>query len=121
MRMIILVLCFSALLYGCQSKTNLVNEINVYKMISFLEADENSLITFTDEASIKQMTKAIDSAKKEPGVVDMADPHFKIEIGDDSYFLWYGEAGGTGMDVADTHTIFTLTDKATTQLKNFFR
>lgn len=77
-------------------------------MKSFSTIEEDSLTTFTDSESIKDFIQAFNNAKKDPGVVNMADPEYKVELGDESYFLWVSEGHGTIMNLNDTNTIYTL-------------
>lgn len=96
----------SLLTVGCSSKN--IAKVNVYKMESFSKVEEGSLTKFTGSKSIKNFIKAFDNAKKEPGIVNMVDPDYKVEVGSKSYFLWISEEHGTIMNINDTHTIFTL-------------
>ena len=108
-------------LSGCSKGIKEVKEANIYEMESFSEVKEDSLVTFTDKKAIKQFKKAFSSAKKQPGVVDMADPQYKVELGEKSFFLWLSQDHGTIMDVEDTNTIYTLTNKSVKNVNNLFR
>lgn len=110
-----------ASLSGCSKGIKEVKEVNIYEMESFSEVKEDSLVTFTDKKAIKQFKKAFGSAKKQPGVVDMADPQYKVELGEKSFFLWLNQDHGTIMDVEDTNTIYTLTSKSVKNVNNIFR
>ena len=117
----IFLFAFLATLSGCSKGMKEVKEVNVYEMESFSEVKEDSLVTFTDEKEIKQFNKAFNSAKKQPGIVDMADPQYKVELGGKSFFLWLSQDHGTIMDVENTHTIYSLTDKSVENVNNLFR
>ena len=84
------------------------DKVDVYEMESFSDIKQDSLISFTDPKIVSDFVKTFKNAKKEPGIVDMADPKYKIEFGQESYFLWISEDHGTIMNVEDTHTIYTL-------------
>jgi hypothetical protein len=77
-------------------------------MESFSVIKKDSLISFTDSKVVSKIAKAFNTANKEPGIVDMADPDYKVEFGEESYFLWISEEHGTIMNLKDTHTIYTL-------------
>ncbi|AOV08022.1 hypothetical protein [Sporosarcina ureilytica] len=77
----ILLFAFLASLSGCSKGIKEVKKVNVYEMESFSEVRGDSLVTFTDKKAIKQFKKTFSSAKKQPGVVDMADPQYKVELG----------------------------------------
>lgn len=104
----LLLTCLAAL-SGCTAG---VKEVKVYEMVSFSEMKEEPLMTITDKKQIKQLKKAFQSAEKQSGIADMADPQYKVEIGKKSYFLWLDQDHGTIMDVKDTHTIYTLSEKS---------
>ncbi|WP_180320134.1 hypothetical protein [Peribacillus loiseleuriae] len=73
---------------------------------------DNSLIVIIDFKDVRRIKKEFDTAKKELGIVDMADPHYKVEIGKDAFFLWISDESGTIMNLKDTHTIYTLSENA---------
>lgn len=102
---------FIFILGSCSKETKQVSEVNVYEMESSSEVKEDSLITFTEEKVIKQFEKAFSSAKKQSGIVDVADPEYKVELDGKSYFLWLRQDGGTIMNVEDTNTVYSLQEK----------
>jgi hypothetical protein len=101
-------LVFIIVLVCCSKSPDNIEKVNVYKMKSFSVIEEDSLVTFSDSKMIKDFVKAFNTAKKVPGIVDMADPAYKIELGDKSYFLWITQESGTIMNLNDTKTIYTL-------------
>ncbi|WP_394188746.1 hypothetical protein [Paenisporosarcina quisquiliarum] len=94
------------LVSGCSSKN--IEKIDVYEMESFSNIKKDSLTSFTDSKVVSNFVNAFENANKEQGIVDMADPEYKVEIGEESYYLWISEEQGTIMNVNDTHTIYTL-------------
>lgn len=109
---------FLVFLNACNKE---VKEVNVYEMESYSEIIEDSLVTYTNKKEIQQFKEAFSSAKKQSGIVDMADPHYKVELGEESFFLWLDQDHGTIMNVKDTNTIYYLTDKSVENMKNIFR
>ncbi|MDW0118639.1 hypothetical protein QTL97_17070 [Sporosarcina thermotolerans] len=91
---------------GCSSKNN--QKVVVYEMESFSDIKKDSLTSFTDPEVVNDFVKAFNNAVKMIGIVNMADPEYKVEIGEESYFLWINEERGTIMNLNDTHTIYTL-------------
>lgn len=77
-------------------------------MESFSAIKKNSLTSYTDPKVVSNIVKAFKKAKKEPGVVEMVDPEYKVEFGEESYYLWISSEHGTIMNLEDTHTTFTL-------------
>lgn len=108
-------------LIGCEedkkTKSPILSEniemATIYKMVSFSEVEEDSLIEITNPDDIKILEEAFRSAVKQDGSVDMSDPHYKINFGKDAYYLWIAETSGTIMNLIDTHTIYTLSDLST--------
>lgn len=135
LKKISLILSFVFLLigsFGCQqndegnvnntpSNADNIDKVKVYKMKSFSEVYEKSLIVITDLQEIKSIEEAINNAEKEPGIVDMADPEYKIEIGKETYFLWISEVSGTIMNTEDTHTIYSLSEKSIKLVNEIFK
>ena len=91
---------------GCSSKN--LQKVDVYEMESFSDIKKDSLTSFTDSNVVSDFVKAFNNAKKEPGIVDMADPKYKVEIGSETYFLWISEEHGTIMNVKNTHTVYSM-------------
>ncbi|MED4456341.1 hypothetical protein [Metabacillus fastidiosus] len=100
------------LLIACSNEN--IEKVNFYKTESFSEseAEKSSLIEITDTKTINNLRKAFNSAKKQPGIVDMVSPEYKVNIGEKSYLLWISEKSGTIMDVEDTHTIYSLSNES---------
>jgi hypothetical protein len=96
----------SFFIVGCSSGN--IEKVKVYQMKSFSSVEKDSLTTFTDSKTVKDVIKTFNNAKKEPGIVNRADPEYKVELEDESYFLWISEEYGTIMNMNDTNTIYTL-------------
>ena len=127
MKKISLILSFTLLLiglFGCQqnndekadntpSNTESVEKVNIYEMKGFSEIIEDSLIVITDSEEINSIEEAIKGAEKVPGRVDVFDPHYQVEIGEKTYYLWiHNKESGTIMDAKDTNTVYTLSNKS---------
>lgn len=112
---------FVATLSGCNKGNNGGKEVKVYGMESFSEVTEDSLVTYTDKKVTQQFKKAVSSAKKQSGIVDMEDPQYKVELGGESFFLWLNEEHGTIMDVEDTNSIHSLTDESVENINDMLR
>lgn len=95
---------------GCSSEN--VEKVDVYEMESFSVIKKDSLTSYTDSEVVSHLVKAFKKAKKEPGVVDMVDPHYKVEFGEESYYLWIHKEQGTIMNLDDTNFIYTLSQSS---------
>ncbi|MGM7724323.1 hypothetical protein [Metabacillus sp. Hm71] len=99
---------FILVLVGCSKSQENIDKVNVYEMKSFSSVEKDSLTTFTDSKVVNDFIKAFNNAKREPGIVNMSDPDNKVDLGDETYFLWISEEYGTIMNLNDTNTIYTL-------------
>jgi hypothetical protein len=106
-RFFLFLIVFNVFLIGGCSTGN-IEKVDVYQMESFSNIKKNSLTSFSDSKVVDNFVKAFKNAKKDPGIVDMADPEYKVEFGKESYFLWVSEENGTIMNLNDTHTIYSL-------------
>lgn len=70
-----------------------------------------------DEISI--FNKTVNEATKEPGLVNMANPHYQFSIGGESYFLWIDANSGTIMNKKDTNTIYSLSGPSVQEINEF--
>ncbi|MHC0035341.1 hypothetical protein [Pseudoneobacillus sp. C159] len=94
---------------GCSKSSNGdIEKVNVYEMVDFSTYNKDSLITFSDSNEIKKFIYAFKSANRVSGVVDVAEPEYKVELGDETYFLWIGEESGAIMNLNDRNTLYTL-------------
>lgn len=107
-------------LTGCNNSTE-IKEVKVYEMNDFDQEKENSLKTFNKSTEIKVFEEAYNQMKKQPGIVDMIEPEYKVEIGNKTYFMWLSEEVGTVMDAADTNTVYTLPKKTADSLKKLLK
>lgn len=105
---LLIILAAFVLLAGWNLWPEKVKKVEVYKMASFSSVKEKTLITYYDSQSVKTFKNAFKKARKQPGVVYMAEPHYKVILGEDSYFLWINKNHGTIMNFKDTNTIYTL-------------
>ena len=108
--LLLLVVVIALIVSACSSGQQ-VESVTMYKMTSFSDADLDSVKEITDPDEIATIQAAIKNAVKQPGIVNMADPEFMIEAGEQSYYLWIEEETGTIMNVEDTHTIYSLEKK----------
>lgn len=95
-----------AFISGCSA--NDIEKVDVYKMSDFSTTMENSHVTFDEPEVVEVFDTAINQAKLEPGIVDMAEPEYKIVLGETAYFLWINPDHATIMNMKDTHRISTL-------------
>lgn len=107
------------ILTGCTSSK--VEEIEIYHMGSFATISGELVGTLTKTYEINKLEKVFENAEKEAGVVDMAEPHYRIELDSDTYYLWIDDEYGTLMNSKDTHTIFKLTKSQTKTLNKFLQ
>jgi hypothetical protein len=90
-------------LMGCQGQAAGLGKVTIYP----LNNGTNNIV-LEDKEIIKKIEEAISGAEKVPGIVNIADPEYRIELEDKDYFLWINGRSGTIMDNEDTNTIHSL-------------
>lgn len=104
------------LLTACSNEADRLNEIpkvksiTIQEMISFKEAKRNSAKKISNEVEVTSIVDTFSRASQRPGIVDMADPQYKIKIGKEKFYLWFNEDGASAtiMNLKDTHTVFSM-------------
>lgn len=104
------------LLSSCGFEMEKVDEVSVYEMQTFEDVKDIPVRTFTKRNEILVFEKAIQRAKKQRGIVDMADPQYKVALGGKSFFLWVSPKHATIMDVENTHTIYSVSSRSSKNL-----
>lgn len=105
-----LLIGFILFLTGCSAAS--IDQVDVYEMEDFSAAKADSFISYTDSQDVDLFVNAFKNAKKEPGVVDMYEPDYRVAFGGESYFLWINPEQGTIMNENNTHTIYSLKKKS---------
>lgn len=84
--------------------------VTVEQMSSFNEVVPNSKREITQSSDARMIQRAVRTAKKLPGVVDVADPNYKVTIGENEYYLRLheGEELGSMMKVTNTNNLYRL-------------
>lgn len=125
----IVTLFLMLVLIGCSSQESSpavekqISKISISDATGF-EFNTDFILLFEDKESIDIFDNAISTAEKQPGMVDIVEPDFSLEVAftdgsEDRYFLWLDETlnGAIIMNIYDTHTIYTVSDDIATQLK----
>jgi hypothetical protein len=126
MNLVLSLFVLSIGLFGCQQNGEVkvdnsqINTESLEKITIFSIKSNSETLVIEDTETIEMINEAVDNAEKQPGIVNMADPEFKIEIGEDTYFLWVDEKSGTIMNTEDTHTIYSLSEKSIKQVNELF-
>lgn len=109
-------------IFGCEQnnevkveKTSLSTESLERITIDSMKGNSDTVI-IEERESIENVKKALASAERQSGIVNMADPEFKIVIEEKTYFLWIDDKSGTIMDTEDTHTIYSLSEYSVKQI-----
>lgn len=125
-----LLLLFSIALIGCQQSSTTHGQENnkssketlkIYEMESFQKVKKESLLVVNDPEFIDIAEKTISTADKIPGIVNVGDPEYKIEIKGETYFLWSREESATIMNAEDTNTVYTVQPKQAKKVHEFLK
>jgi len=101
-----------------------VEEDALEEVIIYHMKNGSEKVIFKEKKAIRNIEEAVKSAERQPGIVDMTDPQYKIVLGEEIYYLWLTRSDGTVgtiMDAEDTHTIFLLSEQSTTQLNEMLQ
>ena len=93
-----------------------INTESLEKIVIYPMKSKTETLVIEDIGSIEMIKLAVENAEKQPGIVNMANPEFRIEIGEETYFLWIDEKSGTIMNSEDTHTIYSLSENSIEQV-----
>ncbi|MBM7619692.1 hypothetical protein JOC95_001544 [Bacillus tianshenii] len=88
-----------------------IEKITIQK-IDGLSNTPGSLKVITNSEDIRFIQESFSEAIMQPGIADMSHPEYKIDIGEEVYYLWIGGTSGTIMNVIDTNTIYTLSEQS---------
>lgn len=108
------------ILVGCTLESK--NEIKEKATESLSETNSNKKMKYLElkgKEEIEIFERAVSNSKKEPGIVNMANPEYQFRIDEDTYFLWITEESGTIMNTKDTHTIYTLSSSTVKEVFKF--
>lgn len=97
----------------------LSDTVKIVELTNFSIIKKDTKRTYSDVHTVNIFNDAIENALKVDGIVDVADPVYKFKLAGEAYFLWlYDEVeGGSLMNRNDTHTIYRVTEKDATLLK----
>ncbi|WP_128895421.1 hypothetical protein [Longirhabdus pacifica] len=112
-----------------EEHTALVDEkISQVNIKGLIESHSDFFISYDQTEVLEAFQNIFSNAVKEPGIVNIADPEFYLEIifADETkqkFYLWLGEEGeiSTLMNVEDTHTIYTVPAEMTSQLREWIK
>ncbi|WP_143469686.1 hypothetical protein [Lentibacillus sediminis] len=117
------------ILQGCQAMGSKglaggeISKVSIAESNGFGEVNTDFFAVWDDEETLVVFENVISNAEKEPGVVNMIEPDFDLEItyadgSTQGYHLWANKEGqkSTLMNVEDTNTIYTVPEVVTNQL-----
>ncbi|WP_058308184.1 hypothetical protein [Gracilibacillus massiliensis] len=129
MKKLITLISLSVLLIGCHSKEassfelkGEIVKISISESKGFYEINPNFFIELKDDYAIEIITKAITTAEKQAGSVDMAEPEYDMRVFYDhgkkhDFHLWIEEET-TLMELENTETTYSISPEMTKTLHN---
>lgn len=119
-KIIVLSLVGLFLLSGCSHTNDLglevANHLTIYEMEDFNQEITESVIEIDNEELIEEIVNILNSAHKQTGSVDIRIPDYRMDLNEDSVFLWLDDNSGTVMSVEDTETIYSISSKGRRRL-----
>ena len=115
------ILGFALCLFLVACTTPMIGKMYIYEMKNFTEVREGSLLVISDSKIINNLDKAFKNADQQPGIPNMTDPHYRIELGEEMYFLWLDKTSGAILNTKDTHTLYTLSPQNVKDLNRLLK
>ena len=72
-----------------------------------------------EKSGIAIFSKAVSDSTSELGIVNMVNPPYRFDLGEESYSFWISEDNGTIMNTKDTHTIYRLSTSSVQEVNGF--
>ena len=84
-----------------------------HKATSNSESTNSTVIQITHDLHIVLLEELFHNAMKLDGIVNMADPQYRIQLREEQYNVWFNEDGtAVFTDMEDTHTLYKISDAA---------
>ncbi len=99
-----------------------ISKVSISNSKGFDDIHADFFAVYEDEDTLKIFQDVISKAVKQPGIVDMRNPDYDLEVlytdgNRQGFHLWLGDSGtSTLMNVEDTHTIYSIPEELTRQL-----
>src|SRR5690625_2195895 len=104
-KIIVLSLVGLFLLSGCSHTNDLrlevADHLTIYKMEDFHQEIPESVIEIDHEELIEEIVNILNSAHKQTGSVDIRIPDYRMDLNEESVFLWLDDNRGDVMNVDD--------------------
>ncbi|KZE36386.1 hypothetical protein AV656_14680 [Bhargavaea cecembensis] len=101
----------SLALFSCNATQNESDndEITVQQVKSYSEDQLETLKEISNADEIEVIEHAINRAVETDGIADMDEPEYKLNMGNDEYYIWVGlDETASIMDSTDTNTVYTI-------------
>ena len=113
---LIWIIGIATILSACNSEVsdNPSTHINEeHKATSNLESTNSTVIHITHDSHIVLLEELFHNAIQLEGIVNMADPQYRIQLREKQYNVWFNEDGtAVFTDIEDTHTLYKISDAA---------
>ena len=84
-----------------------------HKATSNSESTNSTVIHITHDSHIVLLEELFHNAIQLEGIVNMADPQYRIQLREKQYNVWFNEDGtAVFTDIEDTHTLYKILDAA---------
>lgn len=107
---LLLILAIGTFLTACSQRETELKTIQ--EVSAEVKVDQIASQIFLEpkaESDVKLFQKAVKTANKVPGIVNMGSANYKFKLGDDLYFMWLSEESGSLMNAKDTHSLYAMT------------
>ena len=123
---LVAIIVIGLLLVGCsQEKVETIETVATSTSETNGAVSKSNSETRMESLNLKEanevdlFNKAVNEATKEPGIVNMANPHYQFSLDGEYYFLWIDATSGTIMNKKDTNTIYSLSITSVQEINEF--
>ena len=103
----------ATILSACNSEVSNNQSTEIKEVQKTTTYMESTAIHITSDSHIAWLHELFHNAIKLDGIVNMADPQYRIQLKAKQYNVWFNEDGTAAfMDIEDTHTLYKVSDAA---------
>ena len=110
---LIWIIGLATLLSACNSEVSNNQSTEIKERHKTTTYTESTAVHITSDSHIVWLQELFHNAFQLDGIVNMADPQYRIQLKEKQYNLWFNEDGtAVFTDTEDTHTLYKISDAA---------
>ena len=110
---LIWVIGLATILIACNSEVSNNQSTEIKEVHNTTKYKESKVIRITSDSDIVWLQELFHNAISLDGIVNMADPQYRIQLREKQYNVWFNEDGtAVFTDIEATHTLYKILDVA---------